>query len=139
MAEWEEKLEGILSNPQAMEQIMALAKSLEGGDSQPTQSSATSAPPSSSAPPASSAPSLDLSQLLGSVGQLDPKMLSVAAKFMSQMGKQDDRRTALLQALRPFVKPERYAKLDKAIQIARLSVLIRAGLEFFRTKEDPHV
>ncbi|OUN24231.1 hypothetical protein [Pseudoflavonifractor sp. An85] len=134
MAEWEEKLEGILSNPQAMEQIMSLAKSLEGGDRSPAPSSASPAPP-----PSNSAPSLDLSQLMGNVGQLDPKLLSIAAKLMSQMGKQDDRRTALLQALRPFVKPERYAKLDKAIQIARLSVLIRTGLELFRTKEDPHV
>lgn len=134
MAEWEEKLEGILSNPQAMEQIMSLAKSLEGGDRSSAPSSPTPAPP-----PSTSTPSLDLSQLMGNVGQLDPKLLSIAAKLMSQMGKQDDRRTALLQALRPFVKPERYAKLDKAIQIARLSVLIRTGLELFRTKEDPHV
>ena len=73
------------------------------------------------------------------MGKLDPKLLSMAAKLMGQMGRQDDRRTALLQALRPFVKPERYAKLDKAIQIAKLSVLIRSGLELFRSKEDSHV
>lgn len=131
MAEWEEKLEGILSNPQAMEQIMALAKSLEGGD---TGTSATSAPP-----PSTSAPSMDISQIMGGMGKLDPKILSIAGKLMSQMGQQDDRRTALLQALRPFVKPERYAKLDKAIQIAKLSVIIRTGLQLFRTKEDPDV
>lgn len=134
MAEWEEKLEGILSNPQAMEQIMALAKSLEGGNTQPQETSST---PEAPAPAPSSAP--DLSQLMSGVGQLDPKLLSMAAKLVGQMGKQDDRRTALLQALRPFVKPERYAKLDKAIQIAKLSVLIRSGLELFRSKEDPHV
>lgn len=134
MAEWEEKLEGILSNPQAMEQIMALAKSLEGGTAPQTDASPTPA-----APVPSSSPALDLSQLISGVGQLDPKLLSMAAKLMGQMGKQDDRRTALLQALRPFVKPERYAKLDKAIQIAKLSVLIRSGLELFRSKEDSHV
>ena len=134
MAEWEEKLEGILSNPQAMEQIMALAKSLEGGNTQPADTSST---PEAPTPAPFSAP--DLSQLMSGVGQLDPKLLSMAAKLMGQMGKQDDRRTALLQALRPFVKPERYAKLDKAIQIAKLSVLIRSGLELFRSKEDPHV
>ena len=39
MAEWEEKLEGILSNPQAMEQIMSLAKSLEGGENSASPSS----------------------------------------------------------------------------------------------------
>lgn len=134
MAEWEEKLEGILSNPQAMEQIMALAKSLEGGDTGEAPTSATSAPP-----PSTSAPSMDISQIMGGMGKLDPKILSIAGKLMSQMGQQDDRRTALLQALRPFVKPERYAKLDKAIQIAKLSVIIRTGLQLFRTKEDPDV
>ena len=134
MAEWEEKLEGILSNPQAMEQIMALAKSLEGGNTQQGTPSPTPAAPTSP-PPAGP----DLSGLLSGVGKLDPKLLSMAAKFMGQMGRQDDRRTALLQALRPFVKPERYAKLDKAIQIAKLSVLIRSGLELFRSKEDSHV
>lgn len=133
MAEWEEKLEGILSNPQAMEQIMSLAKSLEGGNESAASSASTPAPSSPTALP-------DLSGLLGSVGKLDPKLLSVAAKLFSQFGgQQDDRRTALLQALRPFVKPERYAKLDKAIQIAKLSVLIRGGLELFRRKEDDHV
>lgn len=133
MAEWEEKLEGILSNPQAMEQIMALAKSLEGG------TTSDSPQPSSAPAPATPSTPSDLSGLLGSVGQLDPKILSTAAKLFTQMGRQDDRRTALLQALRPFVKPERYAKLDKAIQIAKLSVLIRSGIELFRAKEDDHV
>ena len=134
MAEWEEKLEGILSNPQAMEQIMALAKSLEGGNTQQGTPSPTPAAPTSPPPTGP-----DLSGLLSGVGKLDPKLLSMAAKFMGQMERQDDRRTALLQALRPFVKPERYAKLDKAIQIAKLSVLIRSGLELFRSKEDSHV
>ena len=47
---------------------------------------------------------------------------------------------ALLNALRPFVREERYAKLDKAIQIARLSRLIRSALDLFRAaKEDGHV
>ena len=47
---------------------------------------------------------------------------------------------ALLAALRPYVREERYAKLDKAIQIAKLSRLIRSGLDLFRArKEDGHV
>ena len=48
--------------------------------------------------------------------------------------------STLLEALRPFVREERYAKLDKAIQIAKLSRLIRSGLDLFRArKEDGHV
>lgn len=58
---------------------------------------------------------------------------------MSQYHSNDDNRVALLSALRPFVKEKRYAKLDKAIQIAKLSRLIRMALELLRPREDPHV
>ena len=58
---------------------------------------------------------------------------------MGQLGQGDDRRTALLNALRPFVRPERYARLDQAVQIARLSRLARAALEMLRPEGDGHV
>ena len=132
MAEWEEKLEGILSNPQAMEQIMSLARSLEGGNSTQPQEAPS---PSAQTP----APLPDTSSLLSGLSQIDPKILSGVARLLSQANRPDDRRTALLQALRPFLRQERYAKLDKAIQIAKLATLIRAGLELFRGKEDTHV
>ena len=79
--------------------------------------------------------------MLGALGSLDAGTLSAAASLIGQFnGGGDDQRTALLTALRPFVKEERYAKLDKAIQIAKLSRLIRSGLELFRArKEDGHV
>ena len=51
---------------------------------------------------------------------------------LGELGQEDDRRTALLSALRPFVKKERYAKLDRAIQIARLSRVIRTAFRFFQ-------
>ena len=39
---------------------------------------------------------------------------------------------ALLTAMKPFLKPERYAKVDKAVQIARLSRVIRAAFQLFK-------
>ena len=79
--------------------------------------------------------------LLGALGGLDSGTLSAAAGLIGQFTDDgDDRRTALLTALRPYVREERYAKLDKAIQIAKLSRLIRSGLELLRArKEDGHV
>ena len=79
--------------------------------------------------------------MLGALGNLDAGTLSAAASLIGQFSNDgDDKRTALLTALRPFVKEERYAKLDKAIQIAKLSRLIRSGLDLFRArKEDGHV
>ena len=151
MSELEEKLENILGNPQAMAQIMALAQSLnqsapaagagDGGPSQspgPASDDAVSPAPERAAaaqPPASGGTSEGgLGSLLGG---LDPNMLSAAAGLLGQFNSgDDDRRVALLTALRPFVKEQRYAKLDKAIQIARLSRLIRSGLDLFRARKD---
>lgn len=150
MSELEEKLEGILGNPQAMAQIMALAQSLNGGGGAPSSGGEPPAPPSGetqaqpaapssgeaqtrSAPPPSPA-SGGLGDLLGG---LDPKLLSAAAGLIGQFNSgADDQRVALLTALRPFVKERRYAKLDKAIQIAKLSRLIRSGLELLRAQRE---
>lgn len=131
MSEFEEKLESILGNPQAMEQIMSLAQSLgTGSSSSPT--------PCDTEP--RSEPNVPSSPLDGfGLGKLDPQLLTGVAQLLAQSQSNDDERVALLQALRPFVKEQRYAKLDKAIQIARLSRLIRMALELFRTKEDSHV
>ena len=149
MSELEEQLENILGNPQAMAQIMALAQSLnqsgpeasagDGEQAQPSgQSAAGAQPPAPAAPARPPASAGALEGGLGSLlGGLDPNMLSAAAGLLGQMGGgDDDRRVALLTALRPFVKEQRYARLDKAIQIARLSRLIRSGLDLFRAKKD---
>ena len=79
--------------------------------------------------------------MLGALGGLDMNTLSAAAGLIGQFTDGgDDKRAALLTALRPFVREERYAKLDKAIQIAKLSRLIRSGLDLFRArKEAGHV
>lgn len=159
MSELEEKLEGILGNPQAMAQIMSLAQSLNlgGGPPQSGGSEAQEAAPPSTDSAAPSAPSPTagpnppaaagssqggLGSLLGGLSSLDPQMLSTAANLIGQFNSgNDDQRTALLAALRPFVKEQRYAKLDKAIQIAKLSRLIRSGLDLLRSRreEDGHV
>ena len=159
MSELEEKLENILGNPQAMSQIMSLAQSLNLGGSgtqpQPQEQTQTADQPPAptpqngdspaAPPPAPPAAPADLSGglggMLGALGNLDAGTLSAAANLIGQFTDGgDDKRTALLTALRPFVKEERYAKLDKAIQIAKLSRLIRSGLDLFRTrKEAGHV
>ena len=55
-------------------------------------------------------------------------------------GNNDNNNTvALLIALQPFLREERHAKVDKAIQIAKLSRLIRIALESFRKGGDDFV
>lgn len=137
MSDWEDKLNAILGNPDAMGQIMSLAQSLGGTVSPPQEPPAAASPPS---PPPSAGP--DLSALLGGLsggGGLDPRLFSLAARILSESNHGDDRRTALLEALRPFVKEQRYAKLDKAIQIARLSHMIRIALDVLKGGGTDHV
>lgn len=144
MSELEDKLNTILGDPQAMGQIMALAQSLGSGKDQqpeaPSQSDHQEASPSpsgqDSAPPDLSAL---LDSLTGAGGRLDPRLLTLGARIMSEYNADDGGRTTLLQALRPFVKERRYAKLDRAIQIAKLSRLIRVALEVLRGGGQDHV
>ncbi len=142
MAELEEKLESILGNQEAMAQIMSLARSLDLGDqSKDAPPEGAGGAQSAPSPPSPVPAQPSAGGLLDGLSSLDPKLLSAAAGLFAQyQNGNDDRRVALLNALRPFVREERYAKLDKAIQIAKLSRLIRSALDLFRAaKEDGHV
>lgn len=142
MAEFEDKLNSILGNQAAMNQIMALARSLSG--EQPPQE----APPALESPPADgettyvpveaepAPPAPDLSALMG---QIDPKMLQIGMDVIRQAQSADDRNAALLNALRPFLKEERRARLDRALQIARMTRLVRAALGALGGKEGERV
>ena len=102
-----------------MEQILSLARSL-GASSGQTEAPAGEAP----------MPSSEFGF------QPDPRMLSGIASLLGQCSSDDDQRVALLRALKPFVKEQRYARLDKAIRITRLSRMARMALELFRSQED---
>ena len=134
MSEFEDKLNAVLGDREAMGQIMALAQSLSSKDREE--------PPDGYVPveePAQTPalPSGDLSALLGDV---DPKMMELGMRVLREYNRGDDRNAALLTALRPFVKEERFAKVDRAIKIARLSRVIRVLLDSFREKgEDRRV
>ncbi len=111
MAEFEDKLNEILSNPGAMSQIMQLAQSLGGASSGAENgvSGGVQPPPSGGNP---------LSALTGG---LDPQMLTRLLPLVQELGgQQDSNARALLLALRPYLKPERQEKVERAIQLARL-------------------
>ena len=122
MAQLEEQLNQILGNPQAMEQIMALAQSLSGKQEEERQ------PEEETQPPAENDPPSPLSALDG----LDPRLLRMGMGLLSEYSAQDDKKTALLAALKPFLKPERQEKMDQAVRIARLTRVIRTALRMFR-------
>ena len=66
-----------------------------------------------------------LSQLMGS---LDPKMMQLGMRLLQEYQQDDGQNTALLQALRPYLREERRSRLDKAVQIAKMSRLLRVAL-----------
>lgn len=118
MGEFEEKLNSILRDQQAMGQIMALAQSLGKQSSSDQEEKDTAPEPAEDAPP-------DLSQLMGN---LDPKMVQLGMRLMREYQQDDGQNTALLQALRPYLREERRGRLDKAVQIAKMSRLLRVAL-----------
>ena len=128
MGQWEDKLGAILNNPQAMSQIMSIAQSLGGQDAGAQQAAPDAAPdpvaPAEAAPPAEPVQDSPLSGL-----DLDPRLMEAGMRALSVWNNPDDPRAALLQALRPFIKSERQAKLDRAIRVVRLSRAVRSALD----------
>ena len=117
MAEFDEKLNSILSNPDAMSQIMQLAQSLSGGQEQP--SAPPSPPPPPTPAPRQSAPAQDMLSSLA--GGLDPKLLTRLLPIIQELGSQQDSNArALLYALRPYLLEDRQEKVERALQLARL-------------------
>ena len=114
LAEFDEKLNSILSNPDAMSQIMQLAQSLSGGQEQ-----APPPPPPPQPAPRSSVPAQDILSSL--TGGLDPKLLTRLLPVIQELGgQQDSNARALLYALRPYLRADRQEKVERALQLARL-------------------
>ncbi len=121
MAEFEEKLGAILGNEAAMSQIMSLAQSLSGGGEQHTNPVKTEEEKQEYIPVQQSGEG----NILDSFQGLDPRMLEMGMRLFGEYQGENNRNLALLTAIRPFLRPERYAKMDKAIQLARLSRVVR--------------
>lgn len=113
MAEFDETLNRLLSNPDAMSQIMQLAQSLGGGETAPAPQPAAPPPP-----PQESGTGDLLSSLTGGV---DPSLLLKLMPLIRELGgQQDSNARQLLYALKPYLKADRQDKIERALQLARL-------------------
>lgn len=101
----EEKLSSIMSDPDTMQKIMAMAQSL----------GAASPPPKQEAPQAPALPDIDLSMLQKFSG-------------LAQQGTIDQQQRTLLQALRPYLSAERLQKLEKAMRAAKMAKIASFAL-----------
>ena len=125
MAEFDDKLNSLLSNPEAMAQIMQMAQSLSGGQAQQVPQ----APPQQPSPPpppppvqqAASPGGNPLAAPSGLTGGMDTAMLTKLLPLIQELGSQNDSNARqLLYALRPYLKPDRQEKIERALQLARL-------------------
>lgn len=99
MEELQDKLGAILNDPQMMQQIMSLAKSMGNPAPQPQKSEPT--------------PSLP---------EIDPGMLRKITSLASQSGI-DREQQALLKALSPYLNRDRITRLERAMRAARTAKL----------------
>lgn len=113
MADFSELLGQVMSNPQMMNQLASMAQSLGLQGNSP--------PPASTTPQNMSMPE----------SSPDPRVLMQSLMQMSKNMGGNERQLALIQALKPFVSPERARKLDRAIQIAQMSRLAEQALGTF--------
>ena len=133
MSDFEEKLNAILSDPNAMAQVMQLAQSLnlDGPPAGAEASEQREEGPS----PGEGNPLPGIGDLLG---QIDPQMIQRFLPLLGELkvGEEQDRRLQLLNALRPFLKPERQEKVERAVKAARL---IHLGKKFLSAMGESHV
>ena len=105
MAGLEEQLNAVLSNPQMMQQIMAMAQNF--------------APPPQESPPPPPAPP---PQQEANPPTFDPAMLQKLSGLMGSGGV-DKNQQHLLRALSPYIDSRRLTKLEKAMQAAKMANL----------------
>lgn len=127
MAEFDDKLNSLLSDPGSMAKIMELAQSLSAGEAAQPAAAPPPPPPPPPAAPASSA-GTGGNPLSALTGGLDPKLLSRLLPLMQELNRDDGGASRqLLYALRPYLRQDRQDKVERALQLARL---IHVGKKF---------
>ncbi len=129
MSELEEKLNTLLSDPDAMAQVMDLAQNL-----QRQMDGGPAAPNGAQPPPEQRSEGNDLSATLSkTIAGLDPALLRRLLPVAAQLSRpQSSQTAALLYALRPFLRPSRQEKVERAVQLARV---IHLAKEFLIARE----
>ena len=96
MEQMEDKINAILNNPELMEQIMSMAKSLGQSAPQPEKAPQTEMP------------------------SFDPAILTKLTSLAGQ-GQVDGNQRALLTALHPYLSSRKISKLERAMRAAKMA------------------
>ena len=131
MDNFDEKLNKLLSDPEALARVAELARGFGVGQkTAETPDEAAPTPQASERAGNDTGGSIDPG-ILGALGSLDPKTLSGMAGLLGDLTSKDDRRAQLLTALRPYVRTGRQEKMDRAVQLLQLSKAARRALGMF--------
>ena len=103
MSEFEDRINSVLKDPEQMDKIASLAKSLMGGE----------APPE---------PAPDTGSDEGLLKKISGLMKSSEAKTSNDK--------KLLEAMRPYLSEKRRSKMDKAMKIAKLASIASIAAQF---------
>ena len=110
MSELEDKLNSLLSDPAGMAQVMQLAQQLSSTMGQsPPQPQDPSPPPDPSPAGLSSLP-----------GSIDPGLIARFLPILQTLTADQSHSMQLLSALKPYLKEEKQAKVERAARLARL-------------------
>ena len=115
MSEFEDKVNSILNDPQQMEKIAGLAKSLMGGEAQQSASEKTENGMASV-----------FSSLMG--GEDSGFDIGKIGRILSASAGVDDEKQALLNAIKPYLSEKRQRKMDKAMKIAKLASIAKLAM-----------
>lgn len=105
-------MNSILNDPAQMDKITKIAQSLMGGEE---------------AAPVERGGDNPFAALLGSDGE-EMAALSRISRAMGAQNQGDREKTALLEAMKPYLSEKRRSKMDKALKIARLTRIARAAM-----------
>ena len=115
MSEMDEKLNTLLSDPGSMARIMQLAQQLSGTMGGAEKSTPEPPPP----PPAGPEDQTGGGTAgFGGLGGLDPALLGKLLPLAQEYGRSNSASMQLLNALRPFLKPEKQGKVERAAHLA---------------------
>lgn len=125
MSEFENRINSVLNDPEQMDKIANLAKSLMGGEAQ-------------KADPGDGGMMGKLGELAksltggGSTGRdspdIDPAMLGKIGRLMKAGNAQNSNERALLEAMKPYLTEKRRQKMDRALQLAKLARIARIAM-----------
>jgi len=117
MTDFQDALNKLLSSPEDMEKLTALAGQFLGGGSEPET-------------PEPSGRGADFGSIASAISGMDPALLGKITKLMSVYSGKSDK-AALIEAISPYIDPERQSRLAKAQELAKYARVAKAALGEF--------